>query len=152
MQILSKSWLRMTANCWVAIDTTTGPAGTEASEGAVTGNLGGGIYYAQGFESGLVLNRTMLSGNSAPIGREVFTDSGQHVTAGRFNLFGHNGSSGITGFSPETTDIAPSQPLSEILDTDLANNGGPTRTQAMVAGSPAIDAVNECTYPSLATD
>jgi hypothetical protein len=51
----------------------------------------------------------------------------------------------------------PSQPLSAILDTTLANHGGPTKTLTLVPGSPAVDAVPtaQCTdvdgHP-LATD
>jgi hypothetical protein len=54
------------------------------------------------------------------------------------NIVGHNDRSGVDGFSPGTTDIVPFQPLSEILDTGLANHGGPTRTHALVAGSPPL--------------
>jgi hypothetical protein len=34
----------------------------------------------------------------------------------------------------------------------LARNGGPTKTYALVAGRPAIDSVNDGTYPPPATD
>ena len=46
-----------------------------------------------------------------------------------------------------TTHIVPSQMLNKILDTGLANNGGPTRTHALVVGSPAVDAINDGIYP-----
>jgi hypothetical protein len=48
---------------------------------------------------------------------------------------------------PGPTDIVPSQSLSEILDRGLANNGGPTRTHALVGGSPAVDAVMDTCPP-----
>ncbi|MDQ3775940.1 MAG: hypothetical protein M3461_17085 [Pseudomonadota bacterium] len=35
----------------------------------------------------------------------------------------------------------PAVPLSAILDPALADNGGPTKTHALVSGSPAIDAI-----------
>ena len=41
----------------------------------------------------------------------------------------------------------PPQPFSEILDKGLANNGGPTRTHVLVAGSPTVDAINDGTCP-----
>ena len=94
----------------------------------------------------------------SPAGREIFvaTDDAfpvaERPAVGNFNIFGFNGSSGLESLNPETTDIVPSQPLSEILDTGLANNGGPTRTHALVAGSPAIDAVNDGTCPPPAKD
>jgi hypothetical protein len=49
-------------------------------------------------------------------------------------------------------DIVPSQPLSEMLDTGLANNGGPTQTRALVVGSPAVDAVSAATCPPPESD
>ena len=57
------------------------------------------------------------------------------------NLFGTNGNAGVSGVSPGPTDIVPSVPLEQILGP-LKNNGGPTQTHALVAGSPAIDAGN----------
>ena len=62
------------------------------------------------------------------------------IVANNYNLFGHDGDAGVLGFSPGPTDIVPSEGLGAILNTTLANNGGPTRTHALVAGSPAIDA------------
>src|SRR5206468_2451942 len=61
------------------------------------------------------------------------------VKTNNFNLFGTNGSAGVTGFTPGPTDIVPRVGLAQILHP-LKNNGGPTQTHALVAGSPAIDA------------
>ncbi|MDJ0872842.1 MAG: choice-of-anchor Q domain-containing protein, partial [Gammaproteobacteria bacterium] len=65
------------------------------------------------------------------------------VTADNYNLFGTDGDAGVSGFTPGPTDIVPAVgvPLSAILDSNLADNGGPTLTHALVSGSPAIDAV-----------
>jgi hypothetical protein len=46
----------------------------------------------------------------------------------------------------------PSQRLSGILNSRLANNGGPTQTHALVAGIPAADAINDGTCPPPAKD
>jgi hypothetical protein len=67
--------------------------------------------------------------------------------AARFNLFGFSGNSGLVGFSPGITDIVPAQPLSAIVNPRLASNGGLTRTHALVADSPATDAINDGTRP-----
>src|SRR5262249_50852337 len=64
-----------------------------------------------------------------------------NVTANNFNLFGTDGNAGVSGFTPGPTDIVPSVSLAQIL-APLSNNGGPTQTHALVAGSPAIDAGN----------
>ena len=138
--------------------------GAIVNNSTITGNTatlrGGGAYFGKSADSRSELNRTLVSGNSAPAGREIFvaTREGdgfaytERPAVANFNIFGFNGSSGLESLSPETTDIVPSQPLSEILDTGLANNGGPTRTHALVAGSPAIDAVNDGTCPPPAKD
>ena len=81
----------------------------------------------------------MIAGNQAPVAPEIANTS--VLTANNFNLFGANGNAGVTGFTPGPTDIVPSVSLAQIL-APLNNNGGPTDTHALVAGSPAIDAGN----------
>jgi hypothetical protein len=91
------------------------------------------------------LTRTLVSGNTASTGAEIFNDivyfSGA-VLADNFNLFGTNGDAGVVGFSPGPTDIVPADgvTLGDILEP-LTENGGPTKTHALVAGSPAVDRV-----------
>jgi hypothetical protein len=54
----------------------------------------------------------------------------------------------FSGFSPDlagydiiaTSNGSLPTALTSILDTTLKNNGGPTKTHALVIGSPAIDA------------
>ncbi|HEY2988122.1 MAG TPA: right-handed parallel beta-helix repeat-containing protein [Candidatus Binatia bacterium] len=103
-------------------------------------NIGGGIYNS--FNQ-LTLNRSLVSGNKAGVGPEINNRSSNSATvvADNFNLFGVNGNSGVTGFAPGVSDIVPPAGvlISNIL-APLANNGGPTQTHALVAGSPAIDA------------
>ena len=87
----------------------------------------------------LTLNNSLIAGNQAAVAPEIANTS--VVTANNFNLFGTNGNAGVTGFTPGPTDIVPSVSLAQIL-APLSNNGGPTQTHALVAGSPAIDAGN----------
>jgi hypothetical protein len=97
----------------------------------------------------LSLNRSLIAGNQAAAGPEIENaiilgplsspPLSDNVTANNFNLFGANGNSGVSGFAPGPTDIVPSVPLAKILGP-LQNNGGPTQTHALVAGSPTIDA------------
>jgi hypothetical protein len=96
---------------------------------------GGGIFNVNG---DLTLARTLISGNSASFADEVDRYSG-HVYRDNYNIFGKNGSDGVHGFSPGATDIVPYVSVSGIL-LGLADNGGPTKTHALVPGSPAIDA------------
>ena len=52
----------------------------------------------------------------------------------------------LDGLTPGATDIVATSngtlptPLADIIDTTLADNGGPTLTHALAAGSPAINA------------
>ena len=114
-------------------------------------NAGGGIFnnhavlgyccqFCVGSRDGtLILNNSVIAGNQAPVAPEIANTS--ILTANNFNLFGANGNAGVTGFTPGPTDIVPSVSLAQIL-APLNNNGGPTDTHALVAGSPAIDAGN----------
>jgi hypothetical protein len=113
-----------------------------------TGSSGGGVSN----RGTLTLNRTLISGNTATSGSAPELDNQHTVIANNFNLFGHDGNAGVEGVSPGPTDIVPTQSLSAILNTTLANNGGPTRTHALVGGSPAIDTVTDGTCPPPARD
>jgi len=70
------------------------------------------------------------------------------LTSGGINLLGHSGltaAEAFDGFTPGANDIVATSdntatPLGSILETTLADNGGPTMTHALVSGSPAIDA------------
>ncbi|MFH0341694.1 MAG: choice-of-anchor Q domain-containing protein [Chromatiales bacterium] len=98
------------------------------------GGVKNGTYYGYGT---LTLTRTLVSGNTGSTGPEIL-HSGRTVAANNHNLFGHDGDAGVSGFTPGLTDIVPSEALSTIL-APLADNGGPTQTHALVAGSPAVD-------------
>jgi len=109
--------------------------------GNSAGIRGGGVHnYGT-----LTLTSSTVSGNmGGSQGPEVYNftaDGSGTVNTGDFNLFGYDGSSGVMGFTPGVTNIVPSVPLSAILNPALADNGGPTRTHALVSGSPAIDAI-----------
>jgi hypothetical protein len=86
---------------------------------------GGGIHV----NSGTISTRnTIIAGNSAPSGPDVY---------GNFGSQGHNligNPQDATGYDP--TDIAH---VDAVLGT-LQNNGGPTKTIALLAGSPALNA------------
>ncbi|MGQ0592238.1 MAG: choice-of-anchor Q domain-containing protein [Gammaproteobacteria bacterium] len=120
------------------------------TDSTVSGNSaygsGGGVFtYGT-----LTLEQSLVSGNSASLqGPEVLNSADDGGTPGTiitngFNLFGHDGVAGVDGFAsgaPGATDVVPAVPLTAILDPALTDNGGPTSTQALVIGSPAIDAV-----------
>ena len=117
----------------------------------VTGNTtttaGGGILSNSGT---LNLNHSVVSGNTGSTGY----DSGYEVVsygtenANNYNVFGRDGISNNRAFAfsftpgandVNATDDGTNTPIGNILNTTLANNGGPTSTHALVAGSPAVD-------------
>jgi hypothetical protein len=119
------------------------------------GDEGGGVFN-QG--SVITLIDTVISGNIAPSGAEIYNDvvEGGSVNGARFNVLGHRGLTNrqaFVNFTPGVTDITATSngtdptALVNSLNTTLANNGGPTRTHALVGGSPAIDTVTDGTCP-----
>jgi hypothetical protein len=125
---------------------------------------GGGVW--NGNDDILNLARTLNSGNTAASGAELFNNDDGLVTAASFSLFGHKeltntqalGSDSCDDdvchqFTPGPTDITATSngndptALINILNPILANNGGPTRTHALVGGSPSIDTVTDSTCP-----
>ena len=94
----------------------------------------------------LTISRSVISGNSASgYGDEVY--SFYFITSDNNNVFGDAGKAGSDAFvnlTPGVSDIDASSdagniPLAAILDTTLTDNGGPTLTHNLVAGSPALD-------------
>jgi hypothetical protein len=78
------------------------------------------------------------------------------ITAANFGHKRLTTAQAFENFTPGPTDITAtsngnySTVLSNILNTTLANNGGPTRTHALVSSSPAIDTVADgtCSPPN----
>ena len=68
------------------------------------------------------------------------------VAAGSFHSSGHNLFSDTPGVSVDPTDLVNTDPMLG----PLANNGGPTLTQALLPGSPALDA--GIPVPGITTD
>ncbi|HMT22683.1 MAG TPA: hypothetical protein PKE20_15805, partial [Promineifilum sp.] len=89
---------------------------------------GGGAYNAtNGY---LSLQQTLVSGNTAvEDGDEVFrTPSVYGIIDDAYSVLGHSGAAGVYGFTPNATDVIPTEALALILDPALASNGGPTQT------------------------
>jgi hypothetical protein len=130
----------------------------------ISGNsatLGGGVKSTDGFfliPLALTFTNTTISGNSANEGGGIYAagsantsrntiialntslngpDMSGQLTSEGFNLIGNN--SGAT-ISPGQSDQigTPASPIDPLLGP-LQNNGGPTFTQALLPGSPAID-------------
>ena len=112
----------------------------------ITGNsattLAGGVY----IDGVATLTRNLIAGNSSPEGAEVYSYVNT-LSSAASNVYGYDGLTSAQAFvnlSPGVSDVlatsdAGNVALAAILDTTLADNGGPTPTHALPAGSPAID-------------
>ena len=87
----------------------------------------------------VLVQNSIVAGNSAATNNEISDQPGTVVSNG-FNLVGQDGNVG--GFPTIDTDLVLLGPIGTAIDTDLSNNGGLTRTHALVSGSPAINAGN----------
>ncbi|NUQ36765.1 MAG: PEP-CTERM sorting domain-containing protein [Caldilineales bacterium] len=130
--------------------TGEGDIGMIISASTLTSNMadkmGGGIR--SGLFSRLTLSNSIVTGNSAGVsGKEIRNDGS--VTTNGNNFIGHSAETSaqaFSGFTPGPTDIVATSDgthptaLTGILAANLADNGGPTLTHALVPGSPAIDA------------
>jgi len=103
------------------------------------GGAGGGVYTGETvatpiFKSDIIANNSVGAGGSGP---DIFTDTA--VSDQGFNVVGKtDGSTGFTAPSDQTGTIA--SPLDAKLDpAGLQSNGGPTKTIALQATSPAVD-------------
>ncbi len=135
-------------NLIVTQSTVTGNDARETvGEYDAAGGNGGGFFTAITYWgdncSTTTLKGVILSGNTADVAApqalfEQGFDCNASLTVNAFNVFGQNGNAGLVGFSKGATDIVPSGGLATIL-SPLADNGGPTQTHALPAGSPALD-------------
>jgi CSLREA domain-containing protein len=118
------SFTLQVTNCTIANNTTG------------TANTGGGIYtVGQGATASAttLLRNTIIANNSAPNLRTgAFSGGTAAITSQGFNLASDNGG----GFLNQATDKINANPVL----APLANNGGPTLTHALLAGSAALDA------------
>jgi predicted outer membrane repeat protein len=117
------------------------------------GSQGGGISAG----SYTTVTNSTLSGNSAPFGGGIYGSPGTNEPAPTIanSIIANNPSGGNCGgtimddgnnFDDDDTcgpGFAPITPDVD-FDTELADNGGPTQTHALLEGSVAIDAAGDC--------
>jgi hypothetical protein len=117
------------------------------------------LYVSSG-QTTFFLRQSIISGNDAnSLGDEIYLNESPSYTltlqANNYNILGEGGANGIYNQSGNATvnvgsggDLSgPSETVAQILETNnsgkpaLADNGGPTETIALIAGSPAIDLI-----------
>ncbi|NDJ36766.1 MAG: hypothetical protein GYB64_19100 [Chloroflexi bacterium] len=101
----------------------------------------GGAESGFSFTSGGILNaqNTLVAGNTPTTAQCGDAD-------GTYTSNGHNLIQSGSGCASVATDVVSSQLITAILNTTLADNGGPTPTHALVGGSDAIDQ-GSCAVP-----
>jgi hypothetical protein len=92
---------------------------------------GGGGLYASGT---VTLRNTLIALNTAPTGPNIY---GTAASQG-FNLVGNNSGANISSVQFSDLIGTPGSPVDPLLGP-LQDNGGATRTHALLSGSPAID-------------
>lgn len=109
---------------------------------------GGGVFWAGTSGSAFNVHNTIIAQNTAATGPDANNPAGTFTDSGG-NLIGVSGAgSGNTGFTAASTlKGTVASPLDPLLGP-LANNGGPTLTSALLAGSPAIDKATGCPPPA----
>lgn len=89
----------------------------------------------------LTIGNSIIAGNTTDLGTgNTFTDSGS-------NLIGVGNGSGLLNGANGDIVGSMASPVNPELGS-LANNGGPTETEALLPGSPAIDSGNNLIIPS----
>ena len=104
-----------------------------------TARVRGGGVAALSFEGPSIhISNSIVARNTAPAGPDLFGD-----LVARFSLIGDGTGSQVTNTDGNQVGrVAPhTGPIDPLLGP-LANNGGPTRTRALLPGSPAIDAAS----------
>ena len=118
---------------------------TIAGNSASGAKGGGGLYYDKDIvgdainPNTITLQNTILAQNSATLG----PDCANTVLSAGADVLGNNSGGTISAASGDQVGTSAT-PLDPMLAT-LADNGGPTPTQALQSGSPAINAGNAAT-------
>src|SRR5262249_30759983 len=102
------------------------------------GGVGGGIYVSQAGQ--VSLEDTLVAGNVAVGGGapDVAIDPNGGTLTARYSLIGNVGATSVSDLGGNLIGTSAT-PIVPLLGP-LADNGGLTKTQALLVGSPAIDA------------
>jgi CSLREA domain-containing protein len=127
-----------------------GPASVSLTNSTITRNTatdrGGGIELSTAASVGL--RNSIVAQNTSPVGPDVRNpgEDDESFVSASSSLIGDGSGSGITNTNGNQVGSAGA-PIDPRLGP-LADNGGPTRTHALLLGSPAIDAASTPDCPT----
>ncbi|KAA3639815.1 MAG: hypothetical protein DWP95_09720 [Proteobacteria bacterium] len=101
----------------------------------------GGLYNDS---ANMTINQSLISGNTAtePAGTEIYLFGSGQIDVNNYNIIGLNSNAGVAGVSLGASDIIPTETsLTDIVDVNLANNGGMTPTHNLNPTGPAVDVI-----------
>lgn len=129
-------------------DSTISENGAESCHFIICSGEGGGIYNT--ISATLTISSSTISGNSSPgPGGGILNDGGKAILQNSIVASNSENCSGISsdGYNLSDDDSCNFNGPGDMNNTDpllgtLGNNGGPTKTIPLLAGSPAIDVGN----------
>jgi hypothetical protein len=114
--------------------TSTGPVliiQSTLADNAGGSTGGGGIYVDQ--PGAIIFDRSLIAQNTASAGPDCGIGASGAISSAGFNFYSSLSGCSFTANPNDTVNATP------MLDTDVANNGGPTATVAILDESPVID-------------
>jgi len=126
-----------------------GKDGGDGIEGHI---LGGGIFLVRATSRVFTIHNSIVAGNFQGKNGETNPEhaddvqtpgDGEFDAASSNNIFGTGGSGGLTAANDNQLNVA----IGDVLDTVLRDNGGPTMTHALFAGSLALNAALPANAP-----
>jgi predicted outer membrane repeat protein len=115
--------------------------------GGNSASAGGGIYNEQTYSSHVNISNSVLSGNRANTGGGIYNLGGLTVST---TVVAGDTPDDIVGYTAPPGNVVGGYSAGQVVTVGsdgnpvLANNGGPTQTIALVAGSPAIGLGRNC--------
>ena len=117
-----------------------------------TGAAGGDLYSDNGGNDpdGFTISYTIVADGAAPVGGDCNSND---ETDGGYLSSGYNLTDGIAATGAAACNFTQSTDLlGDARLGPLANNGGPTQTEALAVGSPALDAIPTSNTSCTGTD
>ncbi len=108
-----------------------------------TSGNGGGIFNNDGR---ITVGQSLISGNFGGLGNEIVSTDIYGMVLGNYNLLGLNGDDGTFGviIDNQSSDaIIQETNLSDVIETELKDNGGFNLTHKLQPDSPGIDFIPE---------